>query len=104
MKSHVRNLTAPLSMLVRPSYAWKSVFISTRQQLHEETKHSGIAEHCFNNMHPIEKANVKILKENLTHFKPRKLVESFHIRNIPSNCNRVLGVHLPEIYLSLINS
>lgn len=65
-----------------------------------DERHSGISEHCIENLHFFNEDNVKILKEKLPYYKPRKLAEAFFIRNTDNNCNRDLGVHIPEIYLS----
>ena len=67
-----------------------------------DKNHSGISEHCVENMHFFDKDNVKILHNNLKFYKERKLAESIHIRKTRNNCNRDLGTYLPEVYSSVL--
>ena len=67
-----------------------------------DAHHSGITEHCLKDLHNFTIENVKVIHQNLKFYKSRKLAEANYIKKTSNNCNRVAGMHLPEIYTSIL--
>ena len=63
-----------------------------------DANHSGMSEHCVENLHSFSKENVKIIENNLSFYAERKYAEAVHIKKTSNNCNRDSGYNIPEIY------
>ena len=67
----------------------------------DDGNHSGMVEHCLQELHGFSKTDVRILHQNLKYFKSRKIAESHYIKKTINTCNRDSGLFLPEVYSPL---
>ena len=66
-----------------------------------DSNHSGMSQHCLENLHNFSSNNVKILRKNLPYYQSRQLIETVNIKKTRNNCNRDSGTVYSEIYNGL---
>ena len=95
---------------------WSKYVEETKQRLEKQIQqhqaalrrgnlyHSDLTEHGLTKYPSFWADNVRVIKEKLPYFKEQRFQKSVHIRKTPSNCNRDIGIHIPDIYLGFLDT